>query len=90
MGWTQPAQVHLYRLARTPDGDQLVAVGRSQAPPIRSTTALLAAQTLGTGESLAVPIRRGPAGLWWQYDGRELADRAQGAQSARGAAPLSQ
>jgi hypothetical protein len=71
----QSSQEQAFTLQKLPLA--LKGIAPSDMPTIQPTQALEYWQSLKDGEVVNLPVRRGFAGLWWQYDSSELQDKVE-------------
>lgn len=84
----QTAQEQTFSLQKMPL--ILKSTGASDMPEIQPTQALEYWQSLKEGEVVTLTVRRGLAGLWWQYDSSELQNKVEAFYGAQPISPAKQ
>ncbi|MDO5691887.1 MAG: hypothetical protein Q4G70_05300 [Pseudomonadota bacterium] len=85
LGWTwltQPAQQIVFSVQGTQPPRLRAVAPESPVPDLQPGQVPEFWASLPAGERITLPVRRGMAGLWWQYDGSVLTERVQAFYSA--------
>ena len=77
----QSSQEHAFTLQKQPLA--LKSIDQSDMPSIQPAQALEYWQSLKEGEVINLPVSRGFAGLWWQYDSSVLQDKVEAFYSSQ-------
>lgn len=79
LGWgvlAKPERTVVW-VVQVADKPRLRAVDDADVPPLAPRQAREFWASLHTGEHVTLPVRRGTAGWWWQYDSAALAERVE-------------